>query len=51
MKVYLSKYKRSVIVGMWRQGATLEQIAVHQNIPYDKVKVVVETYFKIKFGN
>tara|TARA_R110000868_G_C10596628_1_gene740068 strand:+ start:18 stop:167 length:150 start_codon:yes stop_codon:yes gene_type:complete len=45
---YLSKYKRAVIIGCYRNGATLEQISVVHNVPYEKVKVIIETYFKIK---
>jgi len=44
----LSKYKRAAIIGMYRNGACAEQISVVQNIPYEKVKIIIENYFKIK---
>ena len=48
MKTYLSKYKRAAIIGSYRNGATLEHISVVHNVPYDKVKIIIEIYFKVK---
>lgn len=51
MKTYTSKYRRSAIIGMYRSGASLEQISVIQCMQYEKVKAIIETYFKIKLDN
>lgn len=48
MKTYTSKYRRSAIIGMYRSGASLEQISVVQCMQYEKVKAIIEAYFKIK---
>ncbi len=50
MNTYLSKYKRAAIIGLYRNGATLEQICVTENVTYKRVKDIVETYFKIKIS-
>lgn len=44
----LSKYKRAAIIGMYKNGSCVEQISAIQNIPYEKVKTIIENYFKIK---
>lgn len=44
----LSKYKRAAIVGMYRNGSSVERICVDTGIDYLKVKMVIESYFKIK---
>ena len=44
----LSKYKRAAIIGMYRNGSCLERICVDTGIGFEKVKTIIETYFKIK---
>lgn len=48
MKTYLSRYKRAAIIGHWRNGSTLEQIAVATGVEYERVKITIENYFKIE---
>jgi hypothetical protein len=44
----LSKYKRAAIVGMYRNGSAIERICVDTGISFEKVKTIIEAYFKIK---
>lgn len=48
MRTNLSKYKRAAIIGMYRNGNPIERICVDVNLEYEKVKTVIESYFKIK---
>lgn len=51
MKTYTSKYRRLAIINMYRSGASLEQISVIQCMQYEKVKAIIEAYFKIKISS
>lgn len=42
---YLSKYKRSAIIGYHRSGVCMEWISVNLFMPYEKVKMVIDSYF------
>ena len=50
-QTHIGKYKRATIIGMYRNGAKVETISVYMNLPYERVKVIVEAYFKVKIND
>ena len=44
----LSKYRRVVIIRMYKDGISPERICEYVDIHYEKIKQIIETYFKIK---
>ena len=50
-QTHIGKYKRVTTIGMYRNGAKVETISVYMGLPYERVEVIVEAYFKVKIND